>query len=156
MRTLVVFFSRTGTTKKAAEAIAAKLEADLEAVTDKTNWSGPIGFIKGGRAAMKGKSSGIDAPKNDPGGYDLVVIGSPVWAGRITPAIRAYLEKFGPALKRVAFFTTQGGANRQKIFDDYRGLVPGLEPAAELMLLTKTVAKGEVEEAITEFCRKLG
>ena len=57
MKTLVVLYSRTGTTKKVGEEIAAALKADVEEIIDTKKRSGPIGYVQAGRDAMKKKKS---------------------------------------------------------------------------------------------------
>jgi menaquinone-dependent protoporphyrinogen IX oxidase len=51
----------------------------------------------------------------DPRNYALVVIGSPVWVGRMTPAVRAYLERYRDHLAHVAFFVTSGDTDAAKV-----------------------------------------
>jgi flavodoxin len=43
MKTLVVYYSRTGTTRKVAEAIAGILRCDIEEVVDTKKRSGILG-----------------------------------------------------------------------------------------------------------------
>jgi flavodoxin len=155
MKTLIVYYSRTDTTKKVAERLAEKLGADLEAVIDRKKWGGIFVYFFGGRAAMREQPTDIGDNKYDPANYDLVVIGTPVWAGRVTPAIRTYLGKQAGRIKRAAFFTTQGGAKRQRVFDDLKDLV-GAEPVTELWLRTRTVTKGDPTPDLDAFCKKIG
>lgn len=154
MKILIVYYTRTNTTKKAAEKLAVKLGADLEEIMDQTDWSGVTGYMRAGRAAIKEKTTVIGENKFDPAAYDLVVAGTPVWVGRVTPAIRAYLLKNKDKIKKIAFFTTQGSAKRQRALDDLKNL-SGQEPAAELWLKTALVVKGDPTEEIAAFCRKL-
>jgi len=46
MKTLVVYYSRTGKTKFVAEKIAVELKADVEEVVDLKSRSGRFGFLK--------------------------------------------------------------------------------------------------------------
>jgi menaquinone-dependent protoporphyrinogen IX oxidase len=117
MKTLVVYYSRTGLTKKVATYISTKLNADLDEVIDKKSRSGPIGYMTGGRDAMKEVLTSITNAHN-PKDYDLIIIGGPVWAWTVTPAIRTYLDQNVDALrvKKVAFFATQGSSGSDKKF----------------------------------------
>ena len=103
---LVVYYSRTGNTKKLAQKLAQKSLADIDEIVDLQNRSGVLGFLKGGRDAFRKKRTEINYDKN-PENYDVVVIGTPVWVGTMAPAVKSYLEKH--ALKNVAFFCTYGG-----------------------------------------------
>ncbi|MBE3036909.1 MAG: NAD(P)H-dependent oxidoreductase [Candidatus Atribacteria bacterium] len=120
---LVVYYSRTGTTRKVAEYITKQLGADMEEIIDMKKRSGIWGFLIGGRDALKRKETKINEIKKDPSKYDLVIAGSPMWAGNITPAIRTYLNKYKTDIKSVAFFVTSGGSNQGKIFEEVRSLL---------------------------------
>jgi flavodoxin len=75
MKTLVVYFSRDGHTKKIAEQIAEKLNADIEAIKESTNRKGIIGWLKSGAESARGKVPEINTLSNDVESYDLVVVG---------------------------------------------------------------------------------
>ena len=120
---LVVYYSRTGATRKAAEYITKQLGADMEEIIDMKKRSGIWGFLIGGRDALRRKETEINEIKKDPSKYDLVIAGSPMWAGNITPATRTYLNKFKTDIKSVAFFATSGGSNQEKIFEEAKNLL---------------------------------
>lgn len=108
MKTLVTFYSRTGNTKRMAELIANKLHADIDEIIDQKNRQGILGFIFGGRDAVKQSLTEITISKN-PAEYDLVIIGTPVWAGSSTPAFRTYLTENKNKIKKAAVFITSSG-----------------------------------------------
>ncbi|MFH2027554.1 MAG: hypothetical protein ABIJ08_00305 [Nanoarchaeota archaeon] len=89
MKTLITYYSRTGTTRKVANEIAVQLGCDTDEIIDKTKRSGPLGYITSGRDAMKKSLTEIET-KKDPSQYDLVIIGTPIWAWTMAPAIRTY------------------------------------------------------------------
>ena len=120
---LVVYYSRTGATRKAAEYITKKLGADMEEIIDMKKRSGIFCFLIGGRDALKRKETKINEIKKDPSKYDLVIVGSPLWAGNMAPAIRTYLNKYKTDIKSVAFFATLGGSNPGKIFEEAKSLL---------------------------------
>lgn len=106
MRTLVVYYSRTGITRTVAEAVAAALDADTEEIRDTKNRDGALRFIAACKDGVLKKTADIVPPEKNPADYDLVVVGSPVWAKTMTPAIRAYLDAFGDAVGRAGTFAT--------------------------------------------------
>ena len=61
-------------------------------IKDKTNRSGAIGFIKGTLDSMINNSTTIEPVTIDLDKYDTVYIGTPVWASKITPAIKQILD----------------------------------------------------------------
>lgn len=110
MKTLVLYYSRTGNTARVAEAIAAELGADLEALQDPTHYAGALGFLKASRDALTGGVAALAPLEHDPAGYDLVIVGQPVWANRPTPAVNALAEMPGFHGRRVALFATYDGS----------------------------------------------
>jgi flavodoxin len=77
---LVVDYSRSGNTHDVAKAISRGCCADLERIHDERSRAGLWGYLRSAREALKQKPGHIRRPKHDPADYDLVVLGSPVWA----------------------------------------------------------------------------
>jgi flavodoxin len=123
------------------------LSADLEELIDLKNRKRIIGWLKSGRDAMKKNLTDVYSEKN-PSKYDLVVIGTPTWAGTITPAIRTYLTK--NKFKKVAFFCTYGG-NFGNVFSEMEKL--SKKPVSVFGCKDKDVNRSEKE--IVSFCDKL-
>lgn len=154
LKTIVVYYSLTGNTKFVAEKIAQQLDADLCKVTDKNFKKGRMLYIKGGAAAMREKLSDITVEKSVDD-YDLVVVGSPVWAGKIAPAIRTFLVNNDFSEKQVAFFVTIGGDKPEKTFKNLRKTTE-LDSAVEGLGVTQPLEnKSDAEVQITEWCTKL-
>lgn len=65
MKTLVVFYSRTGNAKFAAETIASELVADIEEIVDLKKRQGALAFMSDGRDAMRGAETEIAPNKKN-------------------------------------------------------------------------------------------
>ncbi len=144
MKTLVAYYSRTGNTKKIAEQIAKELKADIDEIKDNTNRDGLLNLAKSIFHAIARKETKIKT-KKDPSKYDLVIIGTPVWAGRETPAVRTYLRK--NKFKKAAFFCTCG-SRQGKSFRNMQRL--SKKPLAKLKIKEKQIP--ESEHLIKKFC----
>jgi flavodoxin len=153
-RTLVVYYSRTGVTRGVAHVLAGELGADLEELHDRKDRSGPLGYLVACKDAVLRRPTDIEPPQKDPAAYDRVVVGTPVWAFTMAPAVRTYLGQHGPALKRAAFFCTMGGSGDQRTFRHMAELV-GRPPAGTLALLEKDVRRGAFAAAVKEFAARL-
>jgi len=153
-RTLVIYFSRTGTTKIVAEAIAKALGADLEEIVDPTPRFGIVGYLRSGYQATTRKLARIERPLHEPGDYDLVVVGSPVWGASLSSPARTYLARHHYHLKAVAFFCTCGGRGGERVLGQMTELVEK-EPAARLVLREAEVRGGSAQAKIESFCRAL-
>lgn len=156
MKALIIYYSRTGTTRKVAESLARELDAEMEEIVDLKNRKGPIGYIIGGRDAMKKQLTMIKPIDKKPSKYDLIIIGSPVWAWTMTPAIRSYLHQNRPFLKgkRIAAFCTMGGSGDEQLFDAIGEMLDS-KIIATLSLLTKEVVKDEYHTKLEKFLQRL-
>ena len=151
MKSLVVFYSRTGNTKFVAETIAAELGSDIEEVFDQKNRSGALGWISAGKDATLEKEAHIAPTKRLPAEYDLIVVGTPIWAWKPTPAIRTYLVKNDLSGKRVALFFTMDSDLKQAI-EKTKALTPNSVFVGELALAKALENKDETEKKIAGWC----
>jgi flavodoxin len=116
-KALVVCYSRTGNTKKVAEDIAAAINADVEVLIDKKDRSGMMGFLKSGKDASQEKLADIEVVKFDPAKYEMVILGTPIWAGNMAPALRTYITNNKQSFKSISAFTTSGGTKPAKTIE---------------------------------------
>lgn len=103
----VVYFTRSGTSKRVAEKIAKKLSCETIQISDDKNWKGIIGFIKGGYYASKNKDVDIKTSKEIETFDELIVV-SPLWAGGVAPAIKVFLKS--TAIDKVNLVITSSGS----------------------------------------------
>jgi flavodoxin len=154
MKTLVVYYTRTGNTKFVAETVAAELGADTEEVIDMKKRQGTLGWLSAGRDAMSQKETEIAQTKRTPTDYDLVIIGQPIWAGNPTPAIRTYLNKNDLSGKKVALFFSDAGLGQA--LEKTKALMPNSTFIGELTLPAKELeSKEETKKKIAEWCNTL-
>ena len=117
---LCVYYSRTGSTEKLMREIAAELNCEVVKLEDGVDRTGLKGWFRSGMQAMARR-----LPKVKPfktalplGVYDLVIIGTPVWAGRCSAPVRSFLSQYGEELRRVAYVITRSSEVRyEDVFD---------------------------------------
>ncbi|ERI92414.1 hypothetical protein HMPREF1982_02396 [Clostridiales bacterium oral taxon 876 str. F0540] len=102
----VVYFSRTGTSKRVANKIADKLSCETVEINDYMNWKGLIGFIKGGYYASRNKEIEISLSGSVENSDEIVLV-TPLWAGGPAPAVMSFLKKF-PSDKVHLVVTSKG------------------------------------------------
>jgi flavodoxin len=154
MKTLVIYYTRTGNAKFVAENIAAELGADVEEVIDLKSRQGKLAFISAGRDAMRGKETEIAQTKRTPSDYDLIIIGQPVWAGSPTPAIRTYVNKNDLSGRKVALFFSD--SNLGQVVEKIKALMPNSTFVGELALPAKALEnREEAKKKIAEWCNTL-
>ena len=146
MKTLVVYYSRSGRSRKVAQAIAQALKADLQEITPLKGYKGLFGFIRAGYQATRGKTPAIKASDKEWAAYDLVVFGTPIWASRMSSPLRTAITENIKNIKKYAFYCTAGDAAQEKVLADVRELV-GQAPVASAVFTSIEVAKdGHVEK----------
>ena len=151
---LIVYYSRTGMTKKVADNLKEKLAADIEEVKDITGRSGAKGYFLAGRDATLRRLTKIEPIKTIPTNYDLVIIGTPIWSWNVSVPIRTYITEQKNNFKAVAFFCTMGGSGDQRAFREM-GEIIGKDPQATLALKTIEVVKNNCEDKVAEFANKI-
>ncbi len=124
MKVLVAYFSQSGKTRRIAEAIAAAENADVERIEEaKERYTGFGWHLAAGLSALLRRKSEIREPRLAPEDYDLVFVGTPIWAGRMAPAVRSYLLKTGMRGRKVALFCTMSRSGAKGAFDDISKLL---------------------------------
>ncbi|MDD1662097.1 MAG: NAD(P)H-dependent oxidoreductase [Methanomicrobiales archaeon] len=110
MSVCIVYHSETGNTKKVAETVAKATGATLIPVKDLANYNRITMYLLGGPKAHKGEKAAIEPSRIDVSAYDLIVVGSPVWAWRPTPGANAAIAALsGCEGKKGMVFATCGG-----------------------------------------------
>jgi hypothetical protein len=142
---LVVYYSRTGNTEKVAKDIAAGLNAVLEKIDDNQKRSGVFGFLSSGREAAAKKLIKILPSRNDPKKFDIVIIGTPVWAGEISSPVRAYVTEYKGSLSNVSCFATSGG-DSQTMVPASIGQITGKQPLNFVGFSHKELLNREIYE----------
>jgi len=150
MKTLVVIYSRTGNTLSVAKRIANELDADLEVIEDKTKRKGILGFLRSGYESVRKKVPAIVEPKHNPKDFDLVIIGTPIWAGGMSSPVRAYLLRFRGQFRHVAFFATSAGGGHDKALGEMAELAAA-KPLAKVDISLNQLRSGNRVEPLKIF-----
>lgn len=106
---LCVYYSRTGRTAKLVRELAQGIGCEIVRLDDGVNRKGLSGWITSGLQAVARKVPPVKQPetKLKLKEYDLVILATPVWAGRCSAPMRSFLQQFGDELKRVAYIITR-------------------------------------------------
>jgi hypothetical protein len=109
-----------------------------------------MGAGKDGKAK---KLTKIKEITKDPQNYDLVIVGTPIWAWNMSAPIRTFLTVYGGKLKSVAFFNTNGG-NPGTTFQDMEELCRK-KPMSTLSILDKELKEGKHKDKLKKFIDEL-
>lgn len=117
----VIYYSFEGSTKFIAEIIAQEIGADiLELKPEKEiKTHGFMKYVWGGRqVVMKIKPKLLSFAKN-PNDYDVIIIGTPVWAYTFTPPLRTFFSEVKLQNKKIVLFCCSDG-EKGKIFENMK------------------------------------
>jgi flavodoxin len=155
MKTLVVYFSRTGHTRQIAHELAARLHADSEEIREVAqDSSGIFGYLRAGWQSLTQALPPLAPSKKQPEDYELTLIGTPVWNYGVSAPARAYAKQHSGNFRRVAFFCTEGGSGDTRAFDQLAKAC-GAHPVATLAVTEKELAAPAHQAALDKFVRKL-
>ena len=158
MKTAIVYYSMSGNTRFVAEKMAHVLDADLIPLIPMKAYpdSGFKKFLWCGKSAIMGDKPRLEPCDFDGAAYDLVIFGSPVWAGTFAPPLRTFIRDNQVTLadkRTAAFFCCSGGPG--KVLEKF-GAFCGAEPRQELILIDpKDKPSSENDEKIKAFCDAL-
>ena len=116
MKTLIVYFSATGTTKAAAQKLAKEFNADLD-WRDKTSRSTIEMQDKTSRPAIASLCENI-------ADYDVVWIGFPVWWYTAPTIVNTFIEAHDLSGKTLCVFATSGGSGVSGSVKDLKKAYP--------------------------------
>ena len=125
-RSLVVYYSQSGTTEKVANIIQKKTGADIERIETVEPYSGDMGAIAGAFMGERrdGKVRDLKPMKAKIADYDTLYVGYPIWAGTCAGPIHSLIKSNDFKGKVVVPFCTFGSGGNTSIADLKAGL-PG-------------------------------
>ena len=150
-KALVVYYSRTGHTRSVAMELAARCSADVAEIRDSaTKRTGAFGYLRCAREALRKQLPPIEPMTANPANYDVVILGTPVWASHMASPVRSYVHAHAAGIRHIALYCTQGGNGGPKVLREIAELC-GKDPLATLVLNEREVAKARYAEPLDGF-----
>ena len=111
MKTAIIFYSYDGNCTFAARQIGKLLNADIVQVqtVDEKKRRGFFKILWGGMQVVLKKLPALKPIDFDAAAYDLIILGSPVWASSPAPAMKAFLSQTKISGKKLALFMCHAG-----------------------------------------------
>ena len=147
-KTLVAYFSASGTTAKVAETLAKAANADIYEIKpavpytradldwmNKKSRSSVEMSDKSSRPELADKSAHIE-------NYDTVLLGFPIW-WYVAPTItNTFLESYDFSGKKIVLFATSGGSGFGKTVESLKGSV-----SADAQIIEGKILNGRLSES---------
>ena len=147
-KTLVAYFSASGTTAKVAEALAKAANADIYEIKpavpytradldwmNKKSRSSLEMSDKSSRPELADKSANI-------ANYDTVLLGFPIWWYVAPTIVNTFLESYDFSGKKIVLFATSGGSGFGKTVEGLKGSV-----SAGVQIIEGRILKGNPSES---------
>lgn len=152
-RNLVAFYSLSGNTRGLANQIRDLSFGHLEEIMEPRERRGLFGEIRALYDSLLRRSPVIEPASRDPARYELLLLGGPVWAGRIAAPVRTYARQYGARAQRVAFFCTHDSDGAESAFQELAQLC-GRAPEAVLAVPAHALVSGAHELELRRFVAK--
>lgn len=125
MKYAVIYYSKSGVTKKIAEIIRDKFGADLYFVEPENAYGNYLSaVVRVGKEKLIKKNPGVKTKPVDFSEYDAVFIGFPVWYGTMPPFEQEYVSRCDLAGKIVIPFATAGSTGKDVSLNTMKKLCP--------------------------------
>ena len=125
-KTLIVYFSWGGNTKTVANHIYDLIGGEIVEVEtvipypdtyEEVTQIAPGELASDYRPELKTKVDNMDE-------YDTLIVGTPIWGGHLTPAMKSFLASYNLSGKSIAPFCTHGGSGTAQSVNDIRSACP--------------------------------
>jgi len=150
----VVFYSRTGTTRQAAQMLADRLDCPIFEIEDTVSRSGLWGDVR----CVFDNVLQRHVPYRYTGpalaDCENLVVMAPVWVGHLAAPMRSFLKdnrQFQGGLAAVAVMAARGGFRAAEEI----AMAVGRPPHPVLVLLQRQIADGEALPDINDFATSL-
>ncbi len=146
-KSLVLYYSQTGTTQQLAQTIAGLLDTEAIRFDVEQPYSGTFEeTIARCQSEMESDSVPALAPLDiDLSGYDTIFLGFPVWFGTYARPVMSLLSQMNFEGKTIVPFCTFGSGGLESSVSDLRAACPGATVTDGYGVRTIRIAKAEAE-----------
>ncbi|MEM8811469.1 MAG: hypothetical protein AAGF59_02545 [Pseudomonadota bacterium] len=151
---LVAYYSGSGHTTATADEIAAELGATVERIFCPGLDGRPLTFMRQLASALFRTRPPIAPIAETPQSFDLLVLGAPVWAGRLATPALSYLTTVQGRLPPVALFLSAAGAGTGGAVDQVSQII-GHPPVAVVSITNGDRTSGDQIGKIQDFVDRI-
>nr|WP_319376360.1 NAD(P)H-dependent oxidoreductase [uncultured Methanoregula sp.] len=158
MKTCIIYHSHSGVTRGVAERVKETFGGELIEVKLKEGHTTPIAYFLGLFRAIRHTSDPIEPSAIDVSAADVVVIGTPVWARKATPAITSAVAALrGCQGKKAVLFATCGSAAGEALPDLAHALEEkGMTITGQVVFTRQDLEKDDRMNALAECVMQAG
>jgi hypothetical protein len=158
MRTVILVYSRGGRSLATAQQLSARCGAEIRQILC-PRYEGGFGWLRAWSDLVTGHQPDITVTP-DIGPADLLILGGPIWAGRLAPPLRRVLEQADRMPPVVGVFVSRKRGSTSVMLDaELKTLSQsGISPEVSLPLLSllRVDLKADLaRKAMDRFCTTL-
>lgn len=155
MKSLVLFYSWHGNTRKMADIIAKETGADIFEIEPKEAYSSnyAVCIAQAGYELKIGSKREVKAVPENLVDYDVIYLGTPIWWGSLACPMFKALEKLDFAGKKVCPFCTHGGGGEDKFPADVKKICKGANVTESFQV--KLLGNGSLEADLIAWVKKV-
>lgn len=158
LRSLVVYYSFEGSTKLIAESIAKEIDSDILTLEVQKPISNDITkYIIGSKQVVLREKPKLIPYEFKSENYDILFIGTPVWAWDYAPALRTFFEENSIKNKKIALFDCMSSSDG-KTLENMKKALEGNEFLGEIKFyerLNRNIKKEKKVELAKLWVRKI-
>lgn len=147
---LVVCYSFTGVSRRAAELLCAHNGWPLGEIHDAAPREGATGILRCLLDSMLRRRPRIRYEGADPADFRCIVLVSPIWGWRLAGPMRSFVHDHRPALRRVAVVSTMGSGGASNAVTEVAHLL-GHAPIRSTAFTAREVEDGTCTRRLFDF-----
>lgn len=151
---LVVCYSYTGVSRRAADFLCARHGWPLGVIRDARPRSGAAGYLRCVLDSLLRRQPPVAYDGPDPADFRTVVLASPIWASHLAGPMRSFVAERRGALRRVAVLSTMGSGGASNALAEIARLL-GHPPVAAAALSARDFADGNWTARLEAFGEEL-
>jgi len=158
MKPCIIYHSYSGNTRSIAESVQSSCGGDLIEVKLTEGHSSPVAYLLGLFRSLRKRNDPVEPASIDVSATDVVVIGTPVWARKATPAILSAVAGLkGCSGKKAVIFATCGSVAGDALPELARQLeAKGMTVTGRLVFTRHDLCSEEKLTALTDCVTRTG
>ncbi|MEM2351811.1 MAG: flavodoxin [Thermoproteota archaeon] len=154
MKTLIVYYSWSGNTRRIARIIHKLVSGDIVELEPVNPY--PQSYNATVEQAKREIQSGYKPPLkteiDNIEHYEIIFIGSPNWWGSLAPPVASFLSQYDLSGKTIIPFCTHGGGGKQKVIEGMKALCPNSKILPEFVVYGS--GENNLEDKVSEWLRQ--
>jgi flavodoxin len=153
---LIVYFSRSGNTRKIAQLIQQEVGGTLHEIQVAAPYPAAYNAVveQAKQEIQAGYKPTLRATLDHLEAYDTIFVGSPNWWSTIAPPVAAFLAEHDWSGKTIAPFCTHGGGGLDRVAQDMAKLCPQSTFLSSFAVYGS--GTGNVQAEVAAWLRKIG